>query len=193
MKSIFIFWFSIFIINAYSCSCDTPSFSSASEYVDEIFLGDIVKQEMIYESKKMWNGIEYQNKHIETTFKVEKKWKGNSDMYITLQQESTCATPLEIQRYRPYIIYAVYEIDTVFGFTFQRKLHTYACTRNASSAVFSKYNEGDWDDRPELNNKYSLIKLRNNKFDYHIFLAVVISLSLLLLIFQKRKKFLNKK
>ena len=167
----FLFLLSVYFLfnyNSFGCSCDTVSFSEATEWADEIFFGRVIQVKEV-ETGKNFEGEPY-TKVWSALFEVEKKWKGSSKKYVEVFQAGTSCEFAFSFHNQPYIVYAK-NSELLFWDsedTFQG-LTTWLCNRSASARTYNYWGEEEdvFNDRPRLDEKYpNPVKLSSINIDW---------------------------
>ncbi len=163
LKYILLVLFQLIITSYISaCGCsEVPDFEESSNRADEIFYGKLVSikdcEDFLFmpvlKGESCWKA----------TFKVLQKWKGNNNKFISIYQPHTSCDAYFDSIGNHYLIYAfnsdIFFIDTTKTFV---AATTHLCERNADERIIN----GEFDDRPLLNQKYRRIRL----IDYRLFL-----------------------
>ena len=167
MKKVILFTFILFInFKSFSCSCNAISFDKAVNSADEIFVGRLIEVKEIYSETfeqipdKKYTGAFY------AEFEIEKKWKGSSNKYIRIYQESSSCQFTFTNIGSSYLVYAKNE-DMYWFMT--KTPTTHLCSRTISINKLESFfdNKKMTDDRSKLNKTFpNLVKINSLYFNW---------------------------
>lgn len=141
--TLFAFILSITTLRSLSCVCDTIAFEEAVEWADEIFVGSVIKAEVIDAKEYVFN------RRWKYTFQVTEKWKGSSHSVIEIYHEGSSCDPYFDIYQTEYLIYASeYDGRAIYGELHDQNpafghLYTWLCARNIEK---ENYLESSWFD-----------------------------------------------
>ncbi len=148
--------FLVWVKPVFACSCGTIPFNEALESSTEIFIGTVVKIELVrdlFPSKPAEHVPFMRQYYWIAEFEVSKKWKGNKKSKIIIAQTfNSCEFRFNFDN--EYLVFATESGS--FSWNGTRNHTTWLCSRTMNTRYFQEWAHEDWvwDDRDSLDIKF---------------------------------------